>query len=142
MKKKIDLLPLCFFVVLTVAMGAWVLIRAFLPAAVLPKLDIPAMVLLTLLAVHLAGEKEKRNAALLIIWGALGFGLLPVCAGMVEIACCWKYALAGGVVFPVTTALYTSLRDRLSSGPVAKAAPFVGALCLWLASQCFAGMMF
>lgn len=143
MEKKIDRFPLFFAAVLGAVSAVCVMIRTFLPAAVLPKLDIPAMVLLTLAALlpaHFWGG-EKRQLWLTALWGVLGFGLLPTAAGSVAVAQCWKYALVGGVVVAVTAGLFESLTDRLRSGPAAKAAPFVGALCLFLASQCFAGMV-
>ena len=52
-----------------------------------------------------------------------------------------KLALAGGVIFTAITWLYTTILDSLSSGPVAKAAPVVSALGLYLAVQCFAGIL-
>lgn len=144
MDKKIDRFPLFFASVLGAVSAVCVVIRTFLPAAVLPKLDIPAMVLLTLVALLPAydlGTDEKRHPCLPALWGALGFGLIPVAAGLVDPSSCWKYALAGGAVVVITTGLFTSLADRLRSGPAAKTTPFLGALCLWLASQCFAGMI-
>lgn len=143
MDKKFDHFPLFLAAVLGVASAICVVIRTFLPAAVLPKLDIPAMVLLTLAALlpaHFCGD-EKRQLWLTALWGALGFGLLPTAAGLVAVAQCWRYALMGGIVVAVTAGLFDSLTDRLRSGPAAKAAPFVGALCLFLASQAFAAMV-
>ena len=52
-----------------------------------------------------------------------------------------KLAILGGVVFTATTWLYTSLQDRLSTGPLAKLAPVFTALGPYLASQCFAGLI-
>ena len=45
------------------------------------------------------------------------------------------------MIFTVITWLYTTMLDRLSSGPVAKAAPVISALGLYLAVQCFAGIL-
>jgi hypothetical protein len=44
-------------------------------------------------------------------------------------------------VFTVTTLLYTSMADRMSSGPAAKAAPVMSALGLYLAVQVLCGMI-
>ena len=49
--------------------------------------------------------------------------------------------LVGGVVFTAATWLFTAMTDRLQSGPRAKLAPIIGALCIYLASQCFAGII-
>ena len=53
----------------------------------------------------------------------------------------WKFGLVGGAVFTVTTFLFTSMTDRLLSGPKASAAPFASAAGLYLAVQCFAGII-
>jgi hypothetical protein len=52
-----------------------------------------------------------------------------------------KLAGIGCVTFSATTWLFTSIQNRLASGPVAKAAPVLSALGLYLASQCFAGIL-
>jgi len=67
--------------------------------------------------------------------------LLPFAACFVGIWEALKLALAGGIVFTVVTLLYSTIQDRLSSGPVAKAAPVFSALGLYLAFQAFAGMI-
>lgn len=141
MNKKMDRFPLFFSALLGAVMAVCVGIRTFLPGAVLPKLDIPAMVLLTLGALLLAGTGDEHRARWSALWGAMGFGLIPAAAAVTAVAQYWKYALVGGIVVAITARLFGSLTDRLRSGPAAKAAPFVGALCLWLASQAFAGMI-
>jgi hypothetical protein len=52
-----------------------------------------------------------------------------------------KLGLIGACVFTVTTWLFTSMMDRISSGPKAKAAPIVSALGLWLAVQAFTAII-
>ena len=69
------------------------------------------------------------------------FGLLPFAAGFAALENVWKLALVGGVVFTAVTFLFTSIQDRLSSGPIAKAAPVLSAFGLYLAAQCFAGII-
>ena len=49
-------------------------------------------------------------------------------------------ALAGGVVFTATTFLFSSMTERIASGPVKKLAPIVSAAGLWLAAQCLTGI--
>jgi hypothetical protein len=75
------------------------------------------------------------------VFAALTFGILPFCAGFASILEAVKLAVLGGVVFTATTWIYTSLQDRLSTGPMAKLAPLFSALGLYLAVQCFAGMI-
>jgi hypothetical protein len=45
------------------------------------------------------------------------------------------------VVFTLVTWLFSSMTDRLSTGPAAKAAPVFSALGLYLASQVLMGMI-
>jgi hypothetical protein len=52
-----------------------------------------------------------------------------------------KLAVVGAVVFTLVTWLYSTIQDRLSSGPAAKLAPIFSALGLYLAFQAFAGMI-
>lgn len=54
---------------------------------------------------------------------------------------CWKLALVGGIVFTAVTWLFSSMVNRLASGAQAKAAPILSALGLYLAVQCFAGIL-
>ena len=129
--------------VLTLALAACLIIRAFAPVAVLPKLDIPSMVLLSLIALlaefYLAGE--GKTTLLSAILAALAFGLLPLASGMAGAMEAVKLAVIGGVVFTLTGLLFDSLRNRLTTGPAAKAAPVFSALGIYLAAQCFAGMV-
>ena len=52
-----------------------------------------------------------------------------------------QLALVGGAVFTLLTFLYSSVQERLSSGPNAKAAPVLSALGLYLAFQVFANII-
>ena len=121
-----------------------VLIRTFAPRMILPELDIPNMVLISLVALvadHYLAPGAKRCYICIPVFGAITFGLLPFAACFVGVLEALKLALAGGVIFTAITWLYTTILDRLSSGPVAKAAPVVSALGLYLAVQCFAGIL-
>ena len=130
--------------VVGLALAVCVVIRSMAPMAVLPKLDIPNMVLLSLVALVVEYYIQPRNKRCYIcipVLSALTFGLLPAVAGVIAWAECWKFALVGGVVFTVTTFLYSSMEDRLASGPKAHAAAIISAVCLFLAAQIFAGMI-
>ncbi|MBP3409941.1 MAG: hypothetical protein J6M10_02990, partial [Clostridia bacterium] len=75
------------------------------------------------------------------VFAVITFGLLPFCAGYIPAAEIWKLAIGGGAVFTVTTFLFTSVQDRLSSGPACKAAPVISALGLYFAAQCLTGIL-
>ena len=52
-----------------------------------------------------------------------------------------KLGVIGCAVFTLTTWLFSSIQDRLSSGPAAKAAPILSAVGLYLTAQCFMGIL-
>ena len=75
------------------------------------------------------------------VFSAITFGLLPFAAAFVGAMEALNLAVAGGVVFTVMTWLFSSVQDRLSTGPAAKAAPVVSAFGLYLAVQGLMGMI-
>lgn len=144
MKQNRYFLNTAFAAVMLIACGAAVLVRTFQPAAVIPALDIPNMVALSLVALladHYAAKGVARCYICIPLFSAITFGLLPFCAGFATGLEALKLAAVGGVVFTAITWLYSAMMDRLSSGPAAKAAPFLSALGLYLAAQCFAGLI-
>ena len=144
MKNKTYILNTLLVAVLGAALLACVLVRTFLPRMILPELDIPNMVLVSLVALiidHYAAPGAKRCYICIPLFAAITFGLLPFAACFVGALDALKLAVAGGVIFMVTTWLYSTILDRLSTGPVAKAAPIISALGLYLAVQCFAGII-
>ena len=144
MKNKTYTLNLMLVWVLGAALLTCVLVRTFVPAMIIPALDIPNMVLISLVALladHYAAHGAKRCYICIPVFAALTFGLLPFAACFVAAAEAIKLGIVGGVVFTVTAWLYTSIQDRLSTGPAAKAAPLMSAVGLYLASQCMMGMI-
>lgn len=120
-----------------------VLIRAFAPVIILPKLDIPNMVLLSLAALlvdHYVLKGAKRCYICIPVFAVLTFGLLPFATCLVTLLEAVKLGIVGGAVFTAVTWLFSAMEDRLSTGPAAKLAPVLSALGLYLASQCFMGI--
>lgn len=145
MKNRAYLLNTLLAVVVGVAMLAIVLVRTFLPQMIIPRVSIPNFVLLSIIALVLDAYFAKganRCYICIPIFAAITFGLLPWAAGYIPAAEIWKLALGGGVVFTVTTWLFSSICDRLSSGPAAKAAPLISGIGLCLAAQCLTGIVF
>ena len=130
--------------VLGIVLLAMVIIRAFFPVVILPEANIPNLVLLSLAALvldHYTAPGAKRCYICILLLAAVTFGLLPYAAGFCAPMESLKLAAAGGIVFTMVTWLFSSMMDRLRSGPAAKAAPLLSALGLYLASQCFMGMI-
>ena len=96
---------------------------------------------MALLADHYLAPKAGRCYICIPVLAAVTFGLLPFAAGIIGADQILKVAVVGAVVFTVTTFLFTSMADRLASGPKAHAAAFLSAFGLYLAAQCFAGMI-
>lgn len=120
-----------------------VLVRTFAPRIILPELDVPNMVLISLLALladHYLAPNAERCYICIPVFSVITFGLLPYAACFVGVMEALKLAVLGGIVFTATTWLFTSMADRLSSGPAAKAAPIVSAMGLYLAAQCLMGI--
>ena len=129
--------------VLGAALLIAVLVRTFSPIIIMPRPDIPNLVLISLLALlldHYLAPGAKRCWLSIILLSALAFGLLPFAACFVNGADAAGLSLMGSIVFTVTAWLFTTVQERLSSGPGCKAAPVVSAFGLYLASQCFMGM--
>ena len=143
MKNKTYLLSTFLAAVVGIALLACVIVRAFFPAVILPKANIPNLLLLRVIALvldHYLAPGAKRCYICIPVFAALTFGLLPYAAAMAAPMEALKLALVGGVTFTVTTWLFTSMADRISTGPEAKLAPIMSAFGLYLASQCFMGM--
>ena len=143
MKNKTYTLNTILAALLGVILLAAVLVRSFAPRIILPELDVPNMVLISLVALvldHYIAPNAERCYICVPAFSAITFGLLPFAACFVGIGEAIKLAIAGGVIFTAMTWLFSSVQDRLSTGPAAKAAPIVSAFGLYLAIQALMGM--
>ena len=92
------LLALVLFAVLT----AGLIIRVVAPAAVLPTLNIPNMVLVSVIALfveHLIAPNNPRCYICIPVLAIVAFAVLPLMAGFACQHTFWKIGLVGGVVF-------------------------------------------
>ena len=142
MEKKTTILN----VLLAVTLGAGLLIgviwRAFQPNVVLADLDIPAMaaiVLIALLIEYFAAGLQKRVWVPQIILAAVTFAVLPWAADIPYAG--MKLAVCGAVVFAVLTWMFDSAAQRLDVTTNCKGAMVPTAFVLYLACQCFMGMV-
>jgi len=143
MKKNTYTLNTVLAVLLGAALLVCVLVRTFAPRIIMPKLDVVNMALVSLAALvvdHYLAPNAKRCYICIPVFSAITFGLLPFAACFVGAGEAVKLAVLGGVVFTAVTWIFSSMMDRLSSGPAAKLAPFMSALGLYLAAQCFLGL--
>ncbi len=143
MNKKTYTLNTLLAAVLGAVLLVCVLVRTFWPRMILPVPDIPNLVLISLIALlldHYLAPGADRCYICIPVFSAITFGLLPFAACFVGAGEALKLAVLGCVVFTAVTWLFSSMTDRLSTGPVAKLAPVMSALGLYLAAQCFMGM--
>lgn len=144
MKKNTYTLNTILAAVLGAALLVCIFVRTFAPRMILPELDIPNLVLISLVALvldHYLAPNADRCYICVSVFSAITFGLLPFAAAFVGAMEALKLAVAGGIVFTVLTWLFSSVQDRLSTGPAAKAAPVVSAFGLYLAVQGLMGMI-
>ena len=144
MKNNKYLLNTILAVVVFIACAAAMIVRVCAPAAIIPPLNIPNMVALSVIALlleHFLTRGNPRCYICIPVFGAITFGILPLMAGFSCQHTFRKYCQVGGVVFTIATFLFTSAQDRLLTGPKAKAAMVITALGIYLAAQCFAGII-
>lgn len=143
MKNKLYQLNTVLTVLVFLYVMVCVILRTFLPAVILPGAGIPNLVFISLIALlidHYAGGRERCYICI-PVFSAITFGLLPWAAGMYAPVMALKLGVVGGAVFTLTTWLFSSMQKRLSSGPAAKVAPVMCAVCLYCAAQGFAGVL-
>ncbi len=144
MKNKTYILNTLLAAVLGVYLLIAVFVRTFCPAVILPQANIPNMVLISLIALvldHYLFPDAKRCYICIPVLSAVTFGLLPFAACFVSMAEALKLAAVGCLTFTATTWLFTTIQDRLSSGPAARASAFFSAVSLYMAAQCFVGIL-
>ena len=145
MKNKTYTLNAVLVAVLAVVLMTMLLLRTFAPNVILAVFDIPTLTAISLAALlvdHYLAKGAKRCYICIPVFAALTFGILPLAAGLVAAKSILGLALTGAVIFTLCTFVFTSIQDRLSSGPAAKLAPVMSALGIWLAVQAFAGIGF
>ena len=145
MKNKTYTLSTLLTAVLAAVLAVMVILRAVSPQLILMQFDIITVTAISLAALvldHYLAPNAKRCYICIPVFAALSFGLLPLAAGLVTAASALGLAVTGCVIFTLCTFVFTSVQDRLSSGPAAKAAPIMSALGVWLAVQAFANIGF
>ena len=145
MKNKTYTLNTALTAVLAAVLATMVVLRALSPQLILMQFDIVSITAISLAALmldHYLAPGAKRCYICIPLFAALSFGVLPYAAGMVALSNLPGLALTGAAVFTVCTFVFTSIQDRLSSGPAAKLAPIMSAFGIWLAVQAFAGIGF
>ena len=147
MKNKTYTLNTVLTAVLAAVLAAMVVLRAVAPQLILMQFDIVTITAISLVALvldHYLAPGAKRCWICIPLFSFLTFCILPWASGlvpMVDLDALWL-GLTGCAVFTAAAWVFTSIQDRLSSGPAARLAPVMSALGIWLAVQAFAGIGF
>ena len=143
MKNKTYTLNTVLTAVLAAGLAVMGVLRAVSPQLILMQFDIVSITGISLIALvldHYLAKGAKRCYICIPVFAALSFGILPFAAGMVALKNILGLAASGAAIFTLCTFAFTSIQDRLSSGPAARLAPIMSAFGIWLAVQAFAGI--
>lgn len=142
MEKKSFVLNVLLAVVLGAGLLAGMVWRVFQPNVVLTDLEIPsiaALVLIALVIEYLVKGTQKRAWLQQTILAALTFAILPFAAGL---SCAGiSVTLCGTIVFAVLTWMFDAVADRMEITADCKYAMIPTAFVMYLACQCFMGMI-
>ena len=133
-------------VLLAVVLGAGLLVgivwKAFQPNVVLADLELPAIAALVLIALvieYLWKGTQKRAWAVQIVLAAITFAVIPFAAGYAGTGI--GLILCGTVMFTALTWIFDSVAERLDVTCDCKCAMIPTAFVMYLACQCFMGMI-
>lgn len=144
MKHNKYLLSILFTLTLTMVLLVCAVLRLVFPLLILPQWNIPNLVLMSLVPLLIrcyAGASGNQSYLSLFLLSAASCALLPWAVGWAAPTQAVCNGLSGSVVFTATAWLFDSMTDRLSSSPAGKLAPLMGGFGLYLASQCFQGIL-
>ncbi len=144
MNKKHTLLGFILAIATGAALLAVLVTNAFFPHIILPKPNASALIILCLVSLvidYYIARDRQHDFRFIPVYGALIFGLFPMAAFVASPIESLKLALMGAIILTVATYAFDTISDRLSSGPVAKAAPLVSAFVLYLSAQCLIGII-
>lgn len=144
MKNKTYLLNMILAGLTTLGLLGAVLVRTFIPAAILPALSIPKLVLISLAALLLEwflAHGGKHSYPSVAVLSLVSFLVLPWASGLLDGAALIKLAAGGCVVFTAVTWLFDSMAERITSGHESPMAAVISALGIFLASQAFSGIL-
>ena len=133
-------------VLLAAVLGAGLLVgmvwKAFQPNVVLADLELPAIAALVLIALvieYLWKGTQKRAWAVQIVLAAITFAVIPFAAGYAGTGI--GLILCGTAMFTVLTWIFDSVAERLDVTCDCKCAMIPTAFVMYLACQCFMGMI-
>ncbi len=123
------------------------LVRTFMPQAILPLADIPNLAAVCAAALvidcYLDWKRvPKRDWVLTAVLAVLTFWLLPWAAGVTAgIGEALRLGVISGALFTIMAFLFNAIQDRTASDKSFILAPLCVGAGMYLACQCFAGIL-
>ena len=142
MEKKSFVLNILFAVVLGAGLLVGMVWRVFQPNVVLADLELPAIAALILIALvmeYLFKGTQKRAWAVQILLAAITFAVIPFAAGYAGAGI--RLILCGTAMFAALTFIFDSVAERVNVTCDCKCAMIPTAFVMYLACQCFMGMI-
>ena len=142
MEKKSFVLNILLAAVLGAGLLVGMVWRAFQPNVVLADLELPAIAALILIALvieYLFKGTQKRAWAVQILLAAITFAVIPFAAGYAGAGI--RLILCGTAMFAALTFIFDSVAERVNVTCDCKCAMIPTAFVMYLACQCFMGMI-
>ena len=143
MKNRTTILNTTLAAVLGVMLLASIFAKTMCPQLILPQLNIPYVAAVSLVALVIVSFVKTEEGCIYceIALAALTFFVLPMVAGMVSGMAAVKLALVGGVVFGFLDLMVNAMTKRIAMAGICKCAVIPSAFVMYLAFQCFTGIV-
>lgn len=142
MKKSSYFGSIVLIILLGLFCAAGLIYRLVAPLTTFPGLDLMMVILLALLAKVIQGcvQGSLQSDVIDIVIAALGYGLLPLCAGLVSGVEAVKLLVLGGIFYALVGFFLQGSCKRSSLTKVHKLPLIINALILFLAFQGLSGL--
>ena len=143
MKNRTTILNTTLAAVLGVTLLGSIIAKTMCPQLILPQLNIPYVAAISLVALVLTSFVKTEEGCIYceMALAALTFGILPMVAGMAGGMEAVKLAVFGGLVFGALDLMVNAMTKRIAMAGICKCAVIPSAFVMYLACQCFAGIL-
>lgn len=133
-----------YIVIVTIASLVALVAHSFFPDIMFPSVSIPMIVLFAALSEMLSFYLKINDDGcpfVSALFASVATVVLPLLARVDFKQSVWIVLLVSYAVYLLVDIIYSSISDRMKSGPKAIFAPAVNCLMLYLASEAFMGIL-
>lgn len=143
MKNRTTILNTILAAVLGVTLLVSIIAKMMCPQLILPQMNIPYVAAVSLVALVITSFVKTEEGCIYceMLLAAVTFGVLPMVAGMASGIAVVKLALCGGIVFGALDLMVNAMTKRIAMAGICKCAVIPSAFVLYLACQCFTGIL-